>query len=247
MNLGPQQINSVNPNWRPRLQPPSPDAIVFDMDGVLADVRGSYRVCVIRTADVFGCRLTNQMISKAKERGNATNDWELTRDLLAAEGIRVELEKVTDVFQEFYLGYDNYPGLRLKERLLIKPDLLSKLAERYPLAIVTGRPRDEATWFLRRFRIDHFFNCLIGLDDARVKPDPEGIQKAIQELGVAEAWMIGDTPDDLKAARGANAVPLGIAPSGEEAMQLALVSAGACIVLTDVNELESILLERFPS
>ncbi|GMQ81116.1 MAG: HAD hydrolase-like protein [Rhodothermia bacterium] len=247
MNVRRQHNSSVDPVWVPRLQLPTPDTIVFDMDGVLADVRGSYRVCVIRTADVFGCRLTNQMISKAKARGNANNDWEFTRDLMAAEGILVELEKVTDVFQNFYLGHDNDPGLRLKEQLLIKPDFLSELADRYQLAIVTGRPRDEATWFLRRFQIDHFFKCLIGLDDARAKPDPDGIQKAIQELGAAVAWMIGDTPDDLIAARSANAVPLGIAPPGEEAMRLSLLNAGACIVLTDVNELESILLERFPS
>ncbi len=247
VNLRRQHNSSVNQDLGSQVQLAKPDAIVFDLDGVLADVRESYRECIIRTAYVFGGTLNNEMISAAKTCGNANNDWELTRDLLAAEGISLELEEVTDVFQNFYLGTAASPGLRLKERLLIEPDFLSAIAERFQLAIVTGRPRNEATWFLRRFRIEHFFKCLIGLEDVRRKPDPEGVQKAIQELGAAAARMIGDTPDDLIAARGANAVPLGIAPPGEEAMRLALLNAGARIVLTDVNELGKMLFESNPS
>ncbi len=247
VNFQRQNPSGITPDWISQLQLPKPDAIVFDLDGVLADVRGSYRECIIRTADVFGCTLPNKMISAAKERGEANNDWELTRDLLAGEGISAKLEAVTDVFQEFYLGTDNSPGLRLTERLLIERDFLSALAQHFQLAVVTGRPRDEATWFLRRFRIAGFFKCLIGLEDALEKPDPEGVQKAILELGAADAWMVGDTPDDLIAARGANAVPLGIAPPGADTMRLALFDAGAHIVLTEVNELETILFESQPS
>ena len=247
MNLRRQYDSSIIPLRGSQQQLPTPDAIVFDLDGVLADVRGSYRECVIRTADVFGCRLIKKMISEAKERGEANNDWELTRDLLLREGVSAKLEEVMHAFQKFYLGTDASPGLRLTERLLIKTEFLSALSERYQLAVVTGRPRDEATWFLRRFRIEHFFNCLIGLEDARVKPDPEGVQLAIQRLGVRAPWMVGDTPDDLIAARGANAVPVGIAPPELKAMRLALINAGARIVLTNVNELKSILFERDPS
>jgi len=247
MNLRRQYDSSIIPLRGSQQQLPTPDAIVFDLDGVLADVRGSYWECVIRTADVFGCRLIKKMISEAKEHGEANNDWELTCDLLLREGISVKLEEVMHAFQKFYLGTDASPGLRLTERLLIKTEFLSALSERYQLAVVTGRPRDEATWFLRRFRIEHFFNCLIGLEDARVKPDPEGVQLAIQRLGVRAPWMVGDTPDDLIAARGANAVPVGIAPPELKAMRLALINAGARIVLTNVNELKSILFERDPS
>ncbi len=41
------------------------------------------------------------------------------------------------------------------------------------------------------------------MEDATPKPDPAPVRLALERLGVATAWMLGDTPDDLAAARGA--------------------------------------------
>jgi hypothetical protein len=53
-------------------------AILFDMDGVMADVSQSYRAAIIQTAAQFGVQLTGADISAAKAEGNANNDWVLS-------------------------------------------------------------------------------------------------------------------------------------------------------------------------
>ena len=56
--------------------------------------------------------------------------------------------------------------------------------------------------------------------------------------------MIGDTVDDIRAARGAAVIPLGVLAPAEPAPDLArnqLLSAGAARVLTQLDDLLELL------
>ena len=72
-------------------------AILFDMDGVLASVEGSYRESIIQTCDHFGVKITQDDISRVKKAGNANNDWilslKLIEDYLGVE--KVKSKKIT--------------------------------------------------------------------------------------------------------------------------------------------------------
>ena len=221
----------------------APEALLFDMDGVLADVEHSYRRCVVDTAASFGLPLTRADLETAVLAGDANNDWTLTRRILAAHGIEVSLDDVTARFQEFYLGTPDVPGLRESERLLVSRDLLESLASRLPLGIVTGRPRAEATWFLERTGVADLFGAVVCLEDGPLKPDPEPVRVALSRLGVQRAWVVGDTPDDIRAAGAAGALAVGIVTPDDDPTQAAraLGEAGAALVLAEINYLEELL------
>lgn len=68
-------------------------------------------------------------------------------------------------------------------------------------------------------------------------PGPEAVRLAMERLGVEHAWMLGDTPDSLMAARSAGVVPIGVAESGGAADVLST----AARVLDSPNELEEVL------
>jgi phosphoglycolate phosphatase-like HAD superfamily hydrolase len=55
--------------------------------------------------------------------------------------------------------------------------------------------------------------------------------------------MVGDTPDDARAARAAGALPLGVTAPGEsrDAVAPALLGAGAALVLDRLSDLEEVL------
>lgn len=219
----------------------SPDAILFDLDGVLADVGSSYREAIKRTAQDFNVNLTLDEIQQAKEAGNANNDWVVTQSLLAAHDVQVPLEVVTDQFQAHYLGKAGKPGLREHERLIPSPSFLRTLGERYRLAVVTGRPRAEADWFLDRFNIKYLIEVCVCMEDAPAKPSPEPVQIAVQRLGLSSAWMIGDTPDDVVAARGAGVLPIGINAPDQGSGGRFLANWGAAFALESLDELMEIL------
>jgi HAD superfamily hydrolase (TIGR01548 family) len=221
----------------------APQAIMFDLDGVLADVRDSQRAAMIATAASFGVTVTMQDIENALRAGDAANDWIVTQRLIAARGKHADLADVTARFQALYLGSAGSPGLRERERLIVPRTLLEQLSTRLPLAVVTGRPREEARWFLERAGIAGLFRTVVCMEDAARKPDPAPVRLAVARLGVRGAWMVGNTPDDVRAAAGAGVVPLGIVAPGDDlpATAAALADAGAARVLDGLADLEDLL------
>jgi HAD superfamily hydrolase (TIGR01548 family) len=220
-----------------------PEAILLDMDGVLADVSGSYRQCVLRTAAHFGMTVTNDQVTAAKAAGDANNDWIVTHRLLAEHGVDVPLEDITRVFQDLYQGTDTTAGLRDTERMLMSRETLQRLREVGPLAVVTGRPRKDMEYFLDLHDLAELIPVTVCMEDAPSKPDPTGVRLAMQRLGVRHAWMLGDTPDDIRAARGAGVLPLGVVAPGDDFDTLAdaLYAAGGARVWTEPDCIQEIL------
>jgi histidinol-phosphate aminotransferase len=220
-----------------------PEALLFDMDGVLADVSNSYRRAIIETAAIWDVELTSEDVARAKAGGGATNDWELTRKLLLEREIEVDLEEVTDQFEALYQGTDETPGLRRCESLRFDRETLERLSMKYLLAVVTGRPRSDARRFLEEQDIANLISTTVCMEDGPSKPDPAPVRLALEQLGAKTAWMVGDTPDDMRAARGASVLPIGLVAVGDDQllMQSVLEAAGAAKVIEEPNDLERLL------
>ena len=221
-----------------------PDAILFDLDGVFADVSQSYRQSIIDTAAEYGVEVTADDVAKVKAAGDANNDWVVTQRLLAARDVYAELDEVTETFERIYQGTDDEPGLRATESLLVSKEWISQLAERHRIGIVTGRPKSDARRFLEENGLDHLIEALVCMEDAPAKPNPAPVALLKDKLGVERAWLVGDTPDDVRAARGADVLPIGVvAPGDEDSMVVeALTQAGAARVLKSLDqELEELL------
>lgn len=192
-------------------------ALLLDMDGVLAEVSQSYRQAIIDTARHYGVTVTPEDIDQQKLAGNANNDWQLTHRLIAEQlesGAAPSLEAVTNQFEALYQGVGSTPGLCELETLLTPKGLLLELHRRLPkgLAVVTGRPRKDCVKFLQTHGIEQLFPVQICMEDCPPKPSPEPIQLALKALGVSaeDAAMVGDTVDDIIAGRKAGTIAYGV-------------------------------------
>ena len=214
----------------------APEALLFDMDGVLANVRASYRQAILEAAAAFGTTVTFDEIARKKAEGNANNDWVVTHALLQDGGVDVPFEAVKREFEARYQGDASAGrvGLHEAETLIPSRELLLRLSARLPLGIVTGRPRADAERFLARFDISRYFRAIVCMEDAPLKPSPEPVLRAMALLGASSAWLVGDTRDDVTAARAAGVVPLGF--GGDD-----LVACGAGRTLASLDELEQLL------
>jgi HAD superfamily phosphatase len=221
-------------------------AVIFDMDGVLVDVSRSYRLAIKKTVQYFlGEKIRFSKIQEYKNRGGFNNDWDLTRRILKDYGKKIENKTVIRAFQGFYLG-ENYNGLIKNEKWLLAVKILEDIKKIFKLGIVTGRPRKEACYALERFGREAYFPVLVTMDDVppeRAKPDPFGIRLALKRLGTQDAFYVGDTVDDMKAARRARITPIGVVgdSAGYERQRDLLLSSGARWVLKDINDILEVL------
>ena len=239
--------------------------LLLDMDGVLAEVSKSYRASIIATCHQYGATGVNyDVIGDWKARGGCNNDWKLSLDLINEDpnGHKgLTLDQVTNTFEGFYQGKDGKPGLCDLESLIPTKETLEKLRERADkLGIVTGRPRADCVKFLKLHKLDHMVDACVCMEDGPPKPDPFPVQEACRLLGVEPSRsvvLVGDTPDDIRAAVAAGCSGIGVpTPEGaEEQAKLgmtydstklcrAMKECGAdCILQAGFAE----LVDKFPS
>ncbi len=116
--------------------------------------------------------------------------------------------------------------------------VIPKLARDHGLGIVTSRTSGGVHLLLRHFKLGQYFGSVIGVDEVReCKPAAEPVLRALAELGVEphRAAMVGDTVHDIRAARAAGVLAIGVATGSHS--RSALLEAGADRVLGSVAEL----------
>ena len=222
-------------------------AILFDMDGVLVDVKNSYRKTILETVQFFsGEKPQPREIQQLKEKGGYNNDWDLTEALLSCRGKSVPKTEIIEAFQEFYIGYQEKKGFIENEKWLLPKQKLNKLHKKYSLGIVTGRPKEETLYVLRKFNVELLFDAIVAMDDyspEKSKPNPYPIKLALEKLGVKEAVYIGDGIDDIDAAKRAGIRAIGCIPPGVSATRLRnlLLKHGAEMVLDNISDIDEAL------
>jgi len=218
--------------------------LVFDMDGVLADVTESYRETIARTAAHFtGVDITPGQIQDYKNRGGFNDDWKLTHYIVAGAGVDVPFDEVVQHFQKLFLG-NGSDGLILRERWVARPGMLESLNRRFRFAIFTGRPKPEVELTLNRFAPRLVFDPIVGMHDvANHNPAPDGLVQIRNASGDSRLYYIGDTPDDARCARAAEVPFIGVAaPSNPRYLDLVFQfqEEGAFAIVDDINYLEEV-------
>ena len=216
--------------------------VIFDIDGVLIDTQKSYRLAIKGTYEHFsGQEITFEEIQHAKNLGGLNNDWDLTEFLLRQAGINTAKNEIIDKFQKLYFN-ENGTGYILNEELLINPDMLREIAKEFDMAVFTGRPKQEAEFALKSCGLENLFAPIITMDDLppdRQKPDPLGIDRILDMVNPVSAVYLGDTSDDMVAAKEACVTGLGVLPPQDKSEDLrkSLIEKGASRVLSSTSEL----------
>ncbi|WP_066314634.1 pyrophosphatase PpaX [Bacillus sp. FJAT-29814] len=121
------------------------------------------------------------------------------------------VEEMVKVYRTFNIANHD---LLVKEFESVFETIQTLYEKGYKLAIVTTKRHDVALKGLRLTGLDKFFEVVIALDHVeKVKPDPEPIFKALEELGSspAEAVMVGDNYHDILAGKNAGTTTVGVA------------------------------------
>ncbi|MGA3177005.1 MAG: HAD-IA family hydrolase [Candidatus Acidiferrum sp.] len=191
----------------------NPAILIFDVDGVLVDVRETYWRSGLQTIQhLTGKKPTWTEFYEWKQKPGNNDDWRLVSRWATALGVPTTYEQARAAFQPFYWGSDGRPGNVLKEKLVVTPRLIEKWAKGQELSLFTGRTRQEFTYTFERWAAAKFFRTVVTMDDAEKKPDPEGLRIILAGRDPASALYLGDNIDDALAAKAAGMPFMGILP-----------------------------------
>jgi HAD superfamily phosphatase len=228
-----------------------PSIIIFDVDGVLVDVRGSFQKTTLETVEFFtGVKVTRAELHSWKNKSGYNDDWKLSTAWVRSLGGDAEYNQVKQKFVELYWGKDGGGNVR-NEKWVLPQTALNSLAQRAELGIFTGRTREELQYTLERSRCARYFSRIVTVEDVKLaKPDPEGLLKILDGRNAADALYIGDSIDDALAAKAAQTRFVGVLPrGGDEWKERAggLRTLGAETILHDINQLDEWLSVGMPS
>lgn len=240
----PTPHKSKTPAFRKTLATP-PKILIFDVDGVLVDVRGTYWKSALETVrSLTGKRVTYAELHKWKSKPGFNDDWSMVSAWVTALGKPVSYEEARYAFEKFYWGTDGKPGNVRNEKILVSPLQIEKWAQRFELNLFTGRTRQEFSYTFERWPATKCFRTIITMDDAPKKPHPEGLQIILGGRDPATALYVGDNIDDALAAREAGVPFLAIiARRGDRYRERAarFRELGALALLPRATDLDSLL------
>ena len=208
-------------------------AVLLDLDGTLIDTApdiaasanrmlaqlGRDALAEARVVDFIGQGIANLVARVLAETGGETP--------------AISLERSLALFEASYLAH-------VADRSVPYPGVVEGLerlrAAGIAMACVTNKASRFTVALLEATRLRAYFGAVVSGDDvARKKPEPDALLAAAAALGVAahEAWVIGDSANDVKAARAAGC-PVAVVPYGYRE-GLAVEALGADAVVSGVD------------
>jgi HAD superfamily hydrolase (TIGR01548 family) len=194
-----------------------PQILIFDVDGVLVDVRGTYWRSALETVRyITGKRVTYKELHRWKSKPGFNDDWNMVSAWATSLGHPATYEEARAVFEKFYWGSDGKPGNVRNEKLLVTPRQIEKWAQDFELNLFTGRTRQEFSYTFERWPGTKYFRTIVTMDDAEKKPHPEGLYKILGRRDATTALYLGDNIDDALAALVAGIPFMAIIAPGED-------------------------------
>jgi phosphoglycolate phosphatase len=180
---------------------------IFDLDGTLIDSKRDLVDSVNATLDYMGRhKLAEAVISSYVGNGAPILIQRALGDEATQEQVAQGLAFFLGYYREHKLDYTKlYPGVQ--EAL----DLLRDQGVR--LAVLTNKPVRASVDIVAGLGLgDYFLRVYGGNSFPTKKPDPQGLQTIVQEIGAPlhRTAMIGDSHVDMETARNAGVAAYGI-------------------------------------
>lgn len=173
-------------------------AVIFDLDGTLADTEPLVIGCMLETINAAGHPVARDQLLRYIGP---------PLPVMLNHMLGLSLEQAQPIYLDYLERYRRDYMPRTTPLPGAEP-LLNALREaRVPLAIVTNKREDAGRQTIELLNWTNRFTTIVGADTAAApKPDAAPILLALERLGAApeNAAIVGDTESDMGAGRNAN-------------------------------------------
>lgn len=153
-----------------------PQALIFDLDGTLADTMPAHYLAWLTSLETTGLTFTEEKFYACG--GMATK--KIVELLCKEQGVQADADAIAKAKYEAF--FPHIPAIkRIDPVVAIAEEHHGKL----PMAIATGGRRPTAEQTIEQVSIGHLFSHIVSADDvAHHKPHPETYLQAAELLGV---------------------------------------------------------------
>jgi len=204
--------------------------VLFDLDGTLLD--------------------TNELILRSFLHALEGHSTQTREELIPHMGMPLveqlklfsKLDDVTEIMEKYRaFNFANHDALVVAFPY-VKETLAALHGAGVKIGIVTSKIRKTTLMGLVLCGLSEYIDTIVSCDEVEnPKPDPEGIRRALRELGAEDgpALMVGDSSFDLEAAKRAGIGAVGVSWSlkGREFLQ----SYNPDYIIDDIRELLPII------
>jgi|ERR1700730_3394304 HAD superfamily hydrolase (TIGR01509 family) len=223
---------------RNRLQFGHPDALIFDMDGVLVDSEPLHLRAKREALSKAGIMLPESLFANYIGR----SDKAMIYEVAAAHGLSAQRsDEILDSKRRIYESLEH--TLRPVPGAI---EFVHWASSCYRLALATSATSRNRQATLKLLRIESMFEVAVDCASfSQSKPSPEVFQVVLERLNLAPTacLVIEDAVSGIIAARAAGCFSAGLTTSFAEAT---LRASGADIVFGSYSELKTLLTAREP-
>jgi phosphoglycolate phosphatase-like HAD superfamily hydrolase len=227
----------------PDLDPSRVRAVLFDIDGTLADTDEALIARLAGPLRRFPSFFSGRDPAPAVRRLIMATEAPANAAFALAD--RLGLDELGAPFLDLVHWLR---GEARRRRFLLVPGVrqaLEELAAQYPLGVVSTRDQYGVRAFLDQFDLGPLFGCVASARTCRrTKPHPAPVLWAADQLGMPPeaCLMVGDTTVDIRAGRSSGAQTVGVLSGFGERAELE--RAGANLILRSTTELPGVLLHK---
>ncbi|MBY5981125.1 phosphoglycolate phosphatase [Ferrimonas balearica] len=188
-------------------------AIAFDLDGTLID-------SVPALAEAAAAALVDLGMAPCSEpaaRGWIGNGAEMLMRRALSGNVNPDSNLAPSLVEQALARFHHHYGAHLDQGSPLYPgvaDTLAALHQRgFRMALITNKPARYLPDLMATCGLSHYFELMLGGDSlAQRKPDPMPLQHVLTQFGLApqQMVMVGDSRNDIEAARAAGCASVGL-------------------------------------
>jgi phosphoglycolate phosphatase len=180
-------------------------AFLFDLDGTLIDSK----LDLVNSVNFMLGEMQRDVLPLATVASYIGHGApRLVANALGPDAAEADRQRGLEIFLAHYNEHNldatrAYPGV---------VEGLEALQDR-PMAVLTNKPKQMSVEILEALSLLKYFRAVYGGDSfEKKKPDPAGAQSILKDLGAQpqEAAMVGDSDVDIKTARNAGMLAIGV-------------------------------------
>ncbi|MGF9911928.1 pyrophosphatase PpaX [Paenibacillus ehimensis] len=178
--------------------------VLFDLDGTIVDTNELIIQSFLHTFE----GITAEPVTREHIVPN------MGRPLIEQMMFFSGREQVDDLVQKYRTFNIAHHDELVREFPHVRETLAKLHAAGVKLGVVTSKIRQTTEMGLKLTGLYDYFGTIVTVDDVgKAKPDPEGIHKAVRELGgdLSSALMVGDSHYDIEAAHNAGIPSVAVA------------------------------------